>query len=108
VRRVAGSKGGVLKEGETIIGHRMNVKAVKNKVAMPFREGIVDLLYATGFDKAEDLVNYALKIKVLTGSAWLSIVGSEEKYRREDLPLDKVRVAVERYHLNVQKSLEEL
>jgi recombination protein RecA len=98
VRRVAGSKGGVLKDGDTIVGHRMNVKAVKNKVAMPFREGVVDLYYATGFDLNEDLVQYALKIKVLTGSAWLCILGSDEKYRRDDLPLDKVRAAVQHYH----------
>jgi recombination protein RecA len=107
VRRVAGSKGGVLKDGDTIVGHRMNVKAVKNKVAMPFHDGIVDLYYATGFDLNEDLVQYALKIKVLTGSAWLSIVGSDEKYRREDLPLDKVRAAVNKYHFDIQKALEE-
>ena len=106
VRRVAGSKGGIIKEGDEIIGHKMNVKAVKNKVAFPFHEGIVDLYYATGFDLNEDLVQYALKIKVLTGSAWLCIIGSDEKYRREDLPLDKVRAAVTKYHLDAQKALE--
>lgn len=83
VRRVAGSKGGVLKDGETIIGHRMNVKAVKNKVAMPFREGIVDLLYGSGFDKIDSAIRYAEKLGVITGSAWLVFKG--EKYRREDL-----------------------
>ncbi len=83
VRRVAGSKGGVLKDGETIIGHRMNVKAVKNKVAMPFRESIVDLLYGSGFDKVDSAIRYAEKLGVITGSAWLVFKG--EKYRREDL-----------------------
>lgn len=106
VRRIAGSKGGVLKEGESIIGHRMNVKAVKNKVAMPFKETIVDLMYSTGFDKEADLVDYAQKIKVLTGAAWLSIVGDETKYRREDLPLDKVRAAVDGYHKELATQLE--
>lgn len=106
VRRVAGSKGGVLKEGDEIVGHRMNVKATKNKCAMPFHEGIVDLYYATGFELNEDLVQYALKIKVLTGSAWLCIKGSDEKYRREDLPLDKVRMEVLKYHQDIQKTLE--
>lgn len=107
VRRVAGSKGGVLKDGDDIVGHRMNIKAVKDKVAMPFHEGIVDLYYATGFDLNEDLVQYALKIKVLTGSAWLCIVGSDEKYRREDLPLEKVRAAVVKYHQDIQTKLED-
>jgi recombination protein RecA len=83
VRRVAGSKGGVLKDGETVIGHKVNVAAKKNKVAMPFREGVVDLLYASGFDKVDAVIRYAEKLGVITGSAWLVFKG--EKYRREDL-----------------------
>jgi len=83
VRRVAGSKGGVLKDGDTIVGHRMNVAAKKNKVAMPFRESIVDLLYLSGFDKVDSAIRYAEKLGLITGSAWLVFKG--EKYRREDL-----------------------
>lgn len=83
VRRVAGSKGGVLKNGDDIIGHRINVKVQKNKVAMPFHEGIVDLLYASGFDKIDGAIRYAEKIGLITGNAWLVFKG--EKYRREDL-----------------------
>jgi recombination protein RecA len=96
VRRVANSKGGQIKEGDEIVGHRMNVKATKNKVAFPFKENVVDLLYSKGFDKVEDLINYALKIGVLTGSAWYVIVGSDKKYRREDLPITELRIAVEK------------
>ena len=107
VRRVAGSKGGVIKEGEKIIGHKMNVKAVKNKVAMPFREGVVDLYYDTGFDMAADLIEYAKKIKVLTGAAWLSILGSDAKYRPDDVPMDTLKAAVNKYHDELQKKVEE-
>lgn len=96
VRRVAGSKGGVLKDGEDIIGHRINVKATKNKVAFPFKESIVDLNYATGFQKDEDLINYALKTGALTGAAWLCILGSDKKYRREDLPIMEIKTAIEK------------
>jgi recombination protein RecA len=95
VRRVAASKDGTIKEGENIIGHRINIKAQKNKVAMPYRETAVDLLYSQGFDKNEDLINYALKIGVLTGSAWYVILNQDKKYRREDLPMAELRVAVE-------------
>lgn len=100
VRRVSGSKGGVLKDGETIIGHRMSVSAKKNKVAVPFRESIVDLLYSKGFDKDEDIINYALKIGALTGSAWYIILGSDKKYRREDLPIAEVKAAIEKKENN--------
>ena len=107
VRRIAASKNGTIKEGDRVIGHKLNIKAVKNKCAMPFRETVVDLYYMTGFAQDDDLVNYALKIGVLTGSAWLCIIGESEKYRREDLPLDKVRAAVVRYHSDIQKALED-
>lgn len=95
VRRVAGSKGGVLKDGDTIYGHKVNVKAVKNKVDMPFKESVIDLHYQTGFQKDEDLINYAQKIGVLTGNAWLCIMGDIGKYRREDLPMETLRQAVQ-------------
>lgn len=83
VRRVAGSKGGVLKDGEDVIGHRVNISAKKNKVAMPFRECQIDLLYSTGFDKVDAAICYAEKLGIITGTAWLTFKG--EKYRREDL-----------------------
>ena len=107
VRRVAGSKGGVLKDGDIIYGHRVNVKAVKNKVAMPFKEAIVDLHYATGFQQDEDLINYAMKVGVLTGSAWLCIIGDSEKYRKEDLPITTLRTAVAKYHADIRSKMEE-
>ena len=96
VRRVAASKDGTIKEGDEIVGHRMHIKATKNKVDFPFRETSVSLLYGSGFDKTEDLINHALKIKVLTGSAWYVILGSDKKYRREDLPIAEVRAAVKK------------
>jgi len=107
IRRVAGSKGGVLKNGEVIIGHKINIKATKNKVAFPFKESIVDIHYATGFQKDEDLINYAQKIGVLTGSAWLCIVGDSEKYRREGLPIAVLKAAVSKYHADIQSKMEE-
>jgi recombination protein RecA len=106
VRRVAASKDGTIKEGDEIVGHRMHIKATKNKVDFPFRETSVSLLYGSGFDKTEDLINHALKIKVLTGSAWYVILGSDKKYRREDLPLAELKAAVFQYYANQQEILE--
>jgi recombination protein RecA len=82
VRRVAG-QAGFIKDGDKIIGHRIKVKGAKNKVGSPFKEGEISLLYAEGFDKIEDAIDYAIKKGVITGAAWLVFKG--EKYRREDL-----------------------
>jgi len=106
VRRVAASKNGTIKDGDRVIGHKVNIKAVKCKVAMPFRETVVDLLYETGFDKNEDLIQYALKIGVLTGSAWFQMPGNDEKWRRENIPLDILRKKVDDYHSALQAKLE--
>lgn len=54
-----------IKSGETIIGHPIKIKAVKNKVAAPFRETIVDLLYESGLDTTKDFILYAVSIGVI-------------------------------------------
>jgi len=108
VRRVAASKNGTIKDGDRVIGHKVNIKAVKCKVAMPFRETVVDLLYETGFDKTGNLIDYALKIGVLTGNAWFVIPGHnhDEKFRRDQIPLDILRKKVDDYHSAIQAKLE--
>jgi recombination protein RecA len=86
VRRLAASSGGTLKLGDVVIGHKVHIKGVKNKVAMPFRETDIELDYQYGFNRADDTINLAQKLGVLTGSAWLVLndkLGS--KFRRVDL-----------------------
>lgn len=48
-----------IKHGTELIGHQIRIKAVKNKVGVPFKETTVDLLYSSGFDKVGDLITYA-------------------------------------------------
>src|SRR5208282_5252604 len=60
VRRLSNTDGGQLKSGDIHVGHRMRIKNVKNKVGSPFRETVVDLLYASGFDIKKDMVDYAI------------------------------------------------
>lgn len=50
-----------LKDGDEIVGNRIKMTAVKNKVAPPFREAEVDLYFQSGFDMYGDLVDYAEK-----------------------------------------------
>jgi len=85
VRRVSKSDGGELKDGETHIGHRLRVKNIKNKVGSPFNQTVVDLLYGSGFDTKEDMVEYAASVGVVTLGAWCTVKGSTERYRRNQL-----------------------
>lgn len=48
-----------IKNGTVLIGHEIKLKAKKNKCGVPFRETIVKLMYATGFDKADSVIEFA-------------------------------------------------
>jgi len=64
---------GSIKDGEVQIGNRTRVKIVKNKVAPPFREVEVDLLYGRGVWAASDLLDQACECGVVDKSgSWLS------------------------------------
>jgi recombination protein RecA len=78
VRRVSKTNGGEIMSGGVLIGHRLKIKAVKNKVATPFRETEVDVVYGKGIDRFADMVRYAIEVGAITKSgSWLNF--GEEK-----------------------------
>ncbi|MEI7767293.1 MAG: recombinase RecA [Phycisphaerae bacterium] len=64
---------GPIKEGESIIGNRVRVKIVKNKIAPPFRESEVDILFDSGISIEGDLLDLAAEDNVVEkAGAWYS------------------------------------
>jgi len=61
VRRIA-----QIKKGDDVIGSRVKVKVAKNKVAAPFRIAEFDLIYGKGISYQHDVLNAAIKNKVVT------------------------------------------
>jgi len=73
----------ILKEGAEIVGNRVKVKIVKNKVAPPFKEVEVDILYNEGISKMGDMIDVATELNIINKSgSWLSY-GEERAQGRE-------------------------
>jgi recombination protein RecA len=68
VRRIAS-----IKEGDVVVGGRVRVRVVKNKVASPFREAEFEILHNEGISKTGAILDAAVNIGVVTKSGtWLS------------------------------------
>lgn len=55
-----------IQSGEKIIGNRVKVKIVKNKVAAPFRTCEFDILYNEGISAQADLINTGVNHSIVT------------------------------------------
>lgn len=61
VRRV----GQPVKQGDEAVANTVKVKTVKNKVAPPFKEVELTLIYGKGFDQLTDLVTLASEMEII-------------------------------------------
>ena len=55
-----------IKSGSEIIGNRVRVRAVKNKVAAPFRTAEFDIMYDEGISKSGDILDLGTNLDVIT------------------------------------------
>jgi len=62
-----------IKDGTNVIGNRVRVKVVKNKVAPPFREAQFDVLYNEGISRLGDLIDTGIEQGVIAkAGSWFS------------------------------------
>jgi recombination protein RecA len=62
-----------LKNGEEYIGNRTKIRVVKNKIAPPFKEAFVDIMFGEGISRSSDMIDVASDLNVITKSgSWFS------------------------------------
>ena len=62
-----------IKVGQEVVGNRVRVRVVKNKVAPPFREAVFDVIYGKGIARARDIIHTGESLGVVKRSgAWYS------------------------------------
>ena len=68
-----------IKKGEEVVGNRVKLKVVKNKVAPPFKTTEFDIMYNEGISQAGDILDTGVKFEV--------IIKSGNSYTFEDIKL---------------------
>lgn len=88
VRRIAS-----LKKNDVNIGNRVRVRVVKNKVAPPFKQVELDLLFSAGISRELDLLDAALHFKIIVQSGSWFAFNNEKIAQGRDQVLQYLKTA---------------
>ena len=81
VRRVE-----TIKQGDQMLGNRVRVKIVKNKVAPPFKQAEFDIMYGEGISKCGDIMDSAVEMGIIDkAGSWYSFDGNRIGQGRENV-----------------------
>lgn len=95
IRRIA-----QIKKGEEIMGGRVRVKVVKNKVAAPFKQTEFDLMYNEGISREGEMIALGEKMGIISKSGTSYSYGDEKLGRGYDATRQFLRE-----HSNISESI---
>lgn len=71
-------KSEAIKNGNDIIGNKVNVKVVKNKVAAPFKTAIIEIMYGEGISKLSEVIELGVVHDIIEKSgSWFAYKGEK-------------------------------
>lgn len=74
-----------LKQGTDMIGNKTRIKVVKNKVAPPFKQAMVDIMYGEGISRVGEILDIGSELDIVEKSgAWYSYNGERLGQGREN------------------------
>lgn len=74
-----------LKQGNDMIGNRTRIKIVKNKVAPPFKQAMVDIMYGEGISIEGEILDIGSELDIVEKSgSWYSFKGERLGQGREN------------------------
>ncbi|MFJ7638518.1 recombinase RecA [Peribacillus sp. NPDC097264] len=77
-----------LKQGNEIVGNKTKIKVVKNKVAPPFRQAEVDIMYGQGISQEGEIIDMGADLDiVLKSGSWYSYNDERVGQGRENAKL---------------------
>ena len=75
-----------LKDGTDVVGSRVRVKVVKNKLAPPFRLAEFDIIYGQGVSKEGSLIDVGVTLEIIKKSgAWFTYEGEQLGQGKENV-----------------------
>ncbi len=71
-------KADAIKNGSDIVGNKVRVKVVKNKVAPPFKQAVLEIIYGEGLSYISELLDLCVDANIVKKSgAWYSFEGEK-------------------------------
>ncbi|PDO10624.1 MAG: recombinase RecA [Candidatus Reconcilbacillus cellulovorans] len=75
-----------IKQGNELVGSRTRIKVVKNKVAPPFKQADVDIMYGEGISKEGSIIDLGTALDIIVKSgAWYSFENERLGQGRENV-----------------------